>query len=1649
MKKFIKKIFFFFLLIHFAACKQAGEEKAVLVKNAGVFNPVELIIEGGEDKGEFLVGSDAVVFTIRVINTSSYDLTEAQLILDEQSTASMKFTPNADNKSLTPGFGGTCSTIIRSDSECVYKLTYTPSFPGELSQLVTFRYKNLVDQKEIAKTMTMIAGEAASLIFKSDKTSYDFGVKERTEREKIVQVMDIKNAGGLTARNIIFSQINVPDSGAYSILENTCPSSLKASLECRVVLQFEPQNYDVAAPDGAVEVDYTSNLKFEYVRDPLGGMSALNAYFFVKSTTIEGNIKHGGLKDVEFGELTVGNSESKIVKIQNQGYKEAIIHRIDVLDASENIIASCVKTIGGPLLECRDPSDVLNPASALSVAQLPLTINDNSSCLSPVDQMSYTRDAGGVLSDLSLVQVAGKTPTLPGASCFFNLRFKPSVTYLANGHFNDYKLRFVYDSTWKNQIVIKGDQSGDEHQFNFKRMQYLSAAKLSVSEFIYGVDTFTDFHNTDDGLFKYDLGRVALISNAAYKKPFKITFKNNGSTLAQIISIKDANASPFTFSEFANDINNYYRSASHVNCTYLAPVAGQCDIKFDLAPLASALSDGVAAQNQENGWMYDVIGSYPERYKKFIVEYKDGASVEDDGSPRANRKIEVWVRSLLVRKGYLVFEDTSSTQGTAEADVSGNTRFFHVKLKNVGTGGIPYIKIKSGMDLLGTSEKASDQPYPYEIVNRVSAEAGATKDCFDIVTFDGSTPAVMPPNTNAPSILDADQTCSLTVKMKLRSTDVFPNSGYGSSTPDWERFFDSTVQNTTDAWEESTYNRPTPQDLSFEYYDGDGIEDIANGYTPDLNGHGNFYQIAGGTFGVYKINVNFRRKATLIPTRPTPMVTSVLCREALTLPQIIPTAEEWGATVGSAAIVETCTDFHTGIAVTPVSYVSLSMNDIKSGYSGYDFIYYAGTYKIGTSYKFSFSIKNSGSIAASSVSESLTPMTGLSKLTNLGTSIGNGSSKVLDFNFTPSISGRSETDYVVTYTNGKKNLTDVDLITYSETPAQLRVKIIVDVVDSDQADFSLTAQDYLVTYDKFTDTIDDTTPIAGIQSFNLFYNESDLAQFVRLKAIRGSKVYAKKVLTFTNTSAATVSDVRFNIKASADAAALQNTKGGAGYLIASNGCNGSSLAPAQTCLVILHHKAGLAEPLETAVHGNLTYELGSNSYQQRNVQIKFIASDPAILSAQGIAKNNIYDESNNIIQGAFPLSLGTYTTAHPILNNFPTHRASKNSVTIVNQSTEKASFLKQWEDYSGGLPLPAGSWIEIYNQDGKIVEANRACFFGDDELDGAIGADQKGFMTTTISPCRMNFHYDLTDNYLGKMIDTRFSYVRLKFYNNERASEDEIYLYFDGFIEPNKSSASNTIFNVTTTESKTISFEWNDATPVTASWGDVVGYRVFYSATINPLNNVFQNAVTFVDTVDPQVTISSGLSNARYYYIRVFAKRVTQSGKAYISDMGMTTKTVIVPPAGWFYDYAMGILVNKSPITGQGTKAQAISACDAKTTVLSRNGSSISPRNKLINSSIYALIDSDPSNSNYSYKAIPHWMSDSPVDIAPIFAPTFECASPTGTNGSNTFYSKSCADCSCNILSLIIGGDGNEIPYGAYLYTGDSMTGIYRCYVTQ
>ena len=1646
------------LLLNIACVKEQEADNTnktgVDIRSSGILNNVTMEVVGGLDRGEFTLGSDAEIITINVTNNTKYEITDLVLNIDEQSYAGMKFNPDENGYIASPGYTGDCQNTLAANSACTYKVHNQPTIAGDLTQNITLNYVNLIRAESISVVLSVLSGNPASLIFTSEKINYTFGIVERTEPITYREILQVKNTGDLSAKNIQTTLINTPNSGAYTIVNNSCPLNLGKNQTCLLEVEFEPKNYDATAPDGDEEINYTSNLKMIYFRNSWGDQGMLNAYFTTLATTIEGKMRTGGLEYVEFEKIVVGNIATQMIKVQNKGYKESILHKLDFLNSSGTVVASCVKAVTGTSMACRDPQDVTNPMALVPLNMFPFKVVDVKNCFDLYEKMDYTRDLDGFISDSTIREVVGVDGNLPGESCFFEITFHPSVLFSSDGNFNDWKIRLVYDSTWKNNIVFYGEDSVDPTNFTFTHAEYLSAAKLSVSEFQLDNSPYPNIDPDDDSMFLYDLGRVALLSNSTYKQPLTVRVKNLGGYYAEILSVKDGATVPFTFTETSSDLNTYYLAASHSGCTYLSENGGQCDLRMSLAPIASANPDPLLAENEENSSMYDVAGAYPNRYKKFIITYNDGVMYEDDMTPRIPRVLEIWSRSLLVRKGYLVFEDTNPNMAQNLRYTSGDTRFFNVKLKNIGTGGIPYISLRPGYALEGTVEKSTNLAYPYEIVNRFGPEGGADKDCFDFMVFNEAVPAGVPPGTNAPAVLSAGENCSLMVKMRLRNVDRKLVTDYNVAFPEWERFFSVPDNNTSDAWEFINY-QTSNKIISLRFYDGDGIADPSNGYVPTLEGYGNYYLIGGGLNGSYSIGAIFSIQAKLIPSSPLPVVSGVLYRPPVVLPGIALLPQEWGSPIGAAGVGEQWMDLSKGVGIAPGTHWQISKNYVNANFKDpqYDYIFYAGAFKEGEGpYTGQLNIKNAGGVTATNM---VVGLSGDPEISLVGTNnnfLASLGQQVIRFEFNPTTSGVYQTIYTISYKNQRKDLTDEDNLIYADVTTELKVLVIFEAVANTAPDLALSSQDYLVEYDAFATPHFTETIMPGQQNYNLLVNNADPASFARFKAIRKSVVYAKKIFTVENTSPEVIYDLTFSIKQSLVSYELANTYSGQGYSISSNNCLGANLNPGETCTFEIKLLAGEFEPLTNTKFGILTYEIASDRYISKGFEIHFEASDPAILKLAGVNSLSVLDQFGNVIEGSYPLDLGYYTQTHVIISNFPVQLAIKDNLQIDNLSTEKASFLAQYREYVGDptAVIGAGTMHVIYNSGGKKIEANRACMYGDDE-GSALDPAKWGFNMGSLQKCKIKLSYSFTDQYLGTQIKTSENIIRLKYYNNERSSTNFVYFHVRGFVEPNRSVVVATdIANVYSASNGTVYFEWQDFTPTTSSWGLIDGYRVFYSKNPNSLNNIYETlGLTYVDTLDNSVTLN-GLTPGAYYYFVIVGKRST-NGKSYLSMSNLTRKELIVPPANTFYNYPQKVVVDKYMGADFGKKSVCVSKCSSKYLLLSKNGVLVQRPKYLINSAVFSLIDADPDNSTYPYQAVPHWLSDLPVDIAPIFAPTFDCTVMIGTNEDNTkFYQKVCNTCACNVLSVREGGDGIDLPYGATTYSeGENAVGAYRCYIKQ
>lgn len=1659
-------------------CNVKDVTKQVELVTSGIYEEMTFVSEAGDDLGEHLISQNPILHKIQLRNNSKYPVTNIELDISNEISADMKFAVDEEGKSLFPGHGGTCLGKLNPGEGCSIMLQYIPRIAGEFKQLLVLNYKNYVDAVKREKYLKVVAGEAASLYFTRETTSYGFGVVERTERMARYDELEIKNGGGLPAKNITITYRNSPEGVAYDLVENSCPAILGIGQSCKIKVSFIPQNYDSSAPDSDQDdLNYTSRVTIEYQRDTAGSQAQLNGYFSTISTSIRGKIVSNGLLNVQFPETIAGNRNSLKIKISNAGYKEAIVRAVHFRDASDTRIATCIKQNEGEELHCLDPSQPIDGAPVIPLSVFPFFVKDLRNCIDTYDKMDYER-----LPDMTLSKavrtVNGKDLSgNQGDYCIFDVTFQPSTTVTGPGNFSDIDLIVEYDTTWKNKIDIENSNSGAERNFTITQAKYLSAAKLSASTLDFAT---SKFFADSDLLEQYDnafnIGRIALITDVQYRQNMKISVVNLGNTEATIISVHDGKGERIELS--SSDLSHYYQQFSH-NCELIEADTGSCSLNGFVAPLTKVGAQTLTeAQRLEN--MYDDTSE--KKFKKFVFEYSDGASFNDDMTVRESQQLEVAVLSSLIEKGHLVFG--AGQNNSTITTPSGSTKYKSILIKNVGTGTIPYLTFNLDpqyYDATCSIEKQSDLPCKFEIVPSI-AQLGAQHDCFDLLSLKSQGPIIplnpapgyVPPPLSKPG-LAPDSSCSMTFKFSLRANDVIPLSAYEHGTyPELDREYFWDEHDPAETWEYKEYSTGD-QLLSLLYLDGDKMPNTDEGYMPLIDGYGNWAKIAGGNNGDITISARYYHPGKIIPGKVFPNISAIAYRPSIEIGTVSPKAGEWGSP--RVPSVPSLPPQHytevllgTGFYKMNISNMQLGAQwsrdiddeDLESEYA------FTGGYfpANGSTYNFGLSLCNNGSFSNTIYSISYTPSAPthdndqLSVISGTleGVNVTHSPTvcRPIVFSFKPNGNRNYSGTLQVKYANGIRDV-DGNLIEFSKT---IRVNAYGATSDSPEA--TVTEQNYLVEYDSATGTNIETL-LPGHVAVTTEYNKAHATDFTQLKAIKGSNSYTKRRYIVTNTGGRPMRKINIGMMLSDDA--ISDVSVASEYTITANTCQGSTLNVGNACYFDLKYKPTASALNEVTLYFGVRYSLeqapnNAELYISRIFRAKLLASNPAKMNLFQIAPMNLPG-----IQGAFGVNMGKYANSTQIvLTTHPTTSKTISNITVKNSNSEKGSFIKQYRDFVGNQNalIPAGAKIKIYQTAKAEVLANRYCFFGDDEFNNSIPYDLKGYSSASTNLCKIEVKYNADGTYAGAEIVAGANVIPLKYYNNERASTDTLHLYISGFVEPNRVTYSTNpgIYDVLSSSSGQVRFSWSAMNVSTPAWGDITGYKVFYGKYLSPFANIYTTTGLASKSISAQpvntVTIT-GLTSATYYYFIVAAVRNIPGKGNVISIVNKTPFIIPVPPAKMFWAPENNTLIDtnlmphSSPI--MMTQTQGINACQASKINMSKNGVVKATSKKLINSTLYQLIeDRYISNSNYQFSYVPHWVSDPPIDISTVFGEVYSPLSTTGhivtADNDYIYYVKPCANDTCKLLPRVLGGDGEEIPPGSTVYiSAEAISAGIRCYL--
>lgn len=1668
---YLRLFWWILILLFFVSCnKQQG---SVSIDTGGIFTPILFEINNKNadgqtlDFGEHLLTDDPQNLTIKVNNNSDFPYTDLELIfsVDEDHSPSISFAPGSDGEVTFPGFEGTCTRILNPKTSCTIKATLAPRDERKYKETLTLNFKNYVTPESHVGVIVLIAGMPAALSFTNDQSQYTFGqivgpastpVVERADAVTYTQELEVVNAGGLPAKDLIVNQVETCAStstntcptdmnGAYSI-ENFCPPRLEPKEKCKLILSFSPKNQDPESgtvSEDIKEINYRSNVRFSYIKDPKSGTGGLNAYFKSLSTNIEAKFKVA-IKVLNFDPPVIsGNRETRTFRINNLGYREGSIQTLDVRDSGGIRMVSCAATEGSSYLTCFNSSN-----TATTLSEFPFTIKDRNKCLTTPSE------------DKQLIPV--------GSGCIFDLIFQPSVTYLQNKEteFLNLQPEVVFDSRWRGVEKIVRSFLFEEGVSAKSR----SAARLVMDKLSFNSVNYTA---SGDSPWSVNLGRLTLQSPLFFKrKPMILTFKNVGSIPATNLSFSDASGKsiPVGGSSVSLGVTQpyYYTGtiASESNCTIINPNE-TCSITFMFSPI------GMDTNTEENSNMFDGIDLTLTPYKGIKANYTTGASFLDsnrfvDVPDYPPISVETRMKASLVRKGLLMqlTDDTRNVSGVGNGfNVVGDTIINHFFLQNIGTGPVPYFRLMD-RPLNGISLIPTPDPETY----------GADFDCLSIgdEDFIGTVPANAHPSTRTGlfNSFPKEASCVYRVQFKATTDSKFHNA---SSSPckmglptatnldEGIRYFSRDAQQTgsgEDLWEFCNINSMQFSNITFNYYDGDSTDPAL----PPNSIYGNIFTLTDYNFQIFQ-----NKRGKLIPYRFLPWLGATVYRPDFTYPQLSSTKTT--LTIPETWFYGPLNEFYSlpldPTMTSPFIKGGESRNFVPTlaGYAqrgNYDYIYYMGSFPQNSGpVSLSLGLKNYGNTGVKLLSYFTQPDAAFSIVSAPSTFpvIVSPTGDLTPQDFSLSTVTPGEHWLSIEYNIEDGSHIDPLIYASSSLPKNLgsagrmqrtqKILIIGHVMETTQhPKISFSVQDYEVIQN---DGVPPTEIIGQETSIPLSWNTTTAPSSLTFDTIKLTKAatpndpYAKKRLIFRNNSNSVINNFKVLYRADVLTHLSKMLSPNFTMINGETTCAaGMSLAVGASCQMTLKYQPGSTESSDSFI-ATIQYEAAPGRYLMENVGVSLLPRSPGFVIAQGITPETINYKvtptSSVSSRQSYPLNFGT-TTLNIVPKSFSFNQSSGTfkKIQVANTQPTKASLLLSYHKYlsanslrgfsPSSIPSTATipdaseyravdglSYSRIHrikysdNSDRFVVEASKGCFFGDDENNASIPLHQRGFNNTTTTPCYLIVTFNANFEYLLKTIsvtngdDMRGIASELWYYSVNRSSTASLWVHLKGSINPDVSIATTSYTNVTAFENKSVYFNAPKFNPTTSSVGDVVGVRILYSSSSSGLSNPYAAISTYVDVKpyspsSPQLaSILTGLANGQFFYFRAVAIRkdsrfVDTAPKKFLglgageylslANNLATPLGALVPPINHYYFHDQKLVVDKSLTNGVQfeTYSQSSARCTGRARMILKNPSAINYPYQLIKKSTWNLIAPIPSATNYiGSDQIFHWLADSPSSI--------------------------------------------------------------------
>ena len=1656
-------------------CKQQSK-KVVEALVSNILEPVTITVTPDLEMGEILLSDDEQEIIVQIKNNSSDEIRDINFSLDISSKL-IDFKPTLDGLIQYPGNGGTCSTILPSGKSCIIKLLFISRKQGEFNISANLKYTNLIQPEEKNVQFHLIAGEPASLIFTNDISSYSLGIFEQTDVTDRFIDLEVQNSGGLPARNLDVSIINDDASPAYKIIEHDCPKKLDVGKKCKIKLSYTPRNNNYTDP----ETIYTGHIAFNFTRDPMQNYGHLNGYFSFTSATIEAKFKTN-FPHIDFGTITAGNKEMRTIKLTNQGYREGILKKLIVKYPRPNAntdaltLTECIKGTG-TILNCQK-----------SLYDFPFIIEDQNSCLDNIVQpVGVVGTSPNCFFQITYWPSSNFPPgtqaihdfNLTTYSFNYDSRWKAATNIVTKDDVFDFKNNFnakaslaVY-SVKLNSILVT------------KRITANNWLELIDLERLGKVKDATT-HNTVEIKFKNTGESPALFSSLVDGKvptPF---------------SILSTDSAPLTLDPNSpRDLNTFYRSVklSDECISPIAPGDTNCTLTYDLYTIKQANSI------VEDSLLFDNITDLFHKYKIFKFSYKDGGNYEDDGTVVTTRTLETQLESELISKGKLTIltvtplastnivtgdkvEKVIKITNNGTGDVSA-FQFFDVansfQLPKIYTFPYSILNFAAGQLPSDSQKDCNDLAYPSTTVFPFAVDSNK-------VLREGETCSFRLIIKAAPTIVDINvNSDSSPANIALLKTD-------------YKRFFDHNVNSLPEIWTmgNSGTNSTT---LKFKYWDGDdnsakSSSSFANfGYlgtssiftltsvfiTPANIGFSNILSFPSAV--IYRPSTSYPAIIQTVPATRNILAASFPSRlfstnsfSASVAPVIGPSTSAANCRVGTVAPFTSDSTGATQTSVVRDFSLCQFYNNLGVPYTNSNYhMIHLGTFLANQSWTGTINLQNYGSEAA-------TAITLLADISTAGLPIKikkfggftlpdpyltpqatTGSSIAMDVNVLGTVAGRVQRCYDVTY---KSILGNRDL----------RFCLVADIIaTSPKLQISYLNNDS--TWDSVSSTFSYAPGAEIAVTSPLTVGEiapTTTDKLISFQAVTGQPNAAgkpliwnndKKIIQIKNIGTAPLTNVNalsnFRVELVLRTTSLLDPKTTVTPPTPAEIAACIPLAVNASCNLTMYFTPKTVSGADNLDYLLFSYAIADKQFINQYVAVRFEGLAAASISvakyqqttsrAWGLATGTVGALVTSVnswldptapavsaVQNSYSLKLGATTSSLHKLTTTPT--TTTFVLDINNASSTKVSFLL-------ANPTPAaGTWNKVYpptglastnNANKVLIEANRGCFYGDDELNAGVAANLKGFntSTTTINKCQLKvtFQGDVTysncvqatkvkvTNLGGNILATCNPYVfTIPFWNFKRTSTANFNTHIEDFIEPSKASfALNTpalkikYLNTTNTEVKiTIPTTITALSPI---WGAITKYRILYSPDKTKLSSAeiyrydyttatdaimttFKSGMLMQETADATtgVTITQNVLNGKYYFIKILAIRQSPvlpgypTGISYVSDPLIPILSIATPINNTMaYVDALKAYVDKT-ILNSTLYAQltATNACVASTFVLNNAGANLTHKKKLISTNEFQYIRAgfvETVNSDLITSYDPGikslWLLDAPVAI--------------------------------------------------------------------